>query len=98
MKFKVDENLPLEVSTRLRDAGHDSLTVLDQQLGGTSDPHLISVCMTESRILVTLDTDFGNILAYPPDHLPGVIVIRTDDQSKPALFRSPAPTCVSARG
>jgi len=59
------------------------------------DPQLISVCMTEGRVLVTLDTDFGNILAYPPDRLPGIIVIRTDDQSKPALL-SLLPRFISA--
>jgi Domain of unknown function (DUF5615) len=33
MKFKVDENLPLELAVSLREAGHDALTVLDQGLG-----------------------------------------------------------------
>jgi predicted nuclease of predicted toxin-antitoxin system len=29
MKFKVDENLPVEVAQLLREAGHDVLTVLE---------------------------------------------------------------------
>ncbi len=37
MRFKLDENLPMELAGLLRDAGHDVSTVLDQQLGGSSD-------------------------------------------------------------
>jgi len=32
MKFKVDENLPVEVAALLRDVGHDTATVLQQDL------------------------------------------------------------------
>lgn len=31
MKFKTDENLPVEVADDLRQTGHDALTVADQQ-------------------------------------------------------------------
>jgi hypothetical protein len=34
MKCKVDENLPVEAAEDLRQAGHDSTTVADQQLAG----------------------------------------------------------------
>lgn len=82
VKFKLDENLPPEAGKILRDAGHDALSVLDQHLGGKFDARIASVCMAESRVLITLDTDFGNILAYPPEDYPGIIVIRSADQAK----------------
>ncbi len=84
--FKIDENLPVEVSTILCEAGHSALSVLDQHLGGRPDEAIASVCKAESRILVTLDTDFANILAYPPKDFPGIIVIRIDDQSKSSVL------------
>ena len=31
MRVKVDEDLPVEVATALREAGHDAPTVLDQE-------------------------------------------------------------------
>ena len=34
MKFKIDENLPVEVAELLREAGHDAATAIEQQLGG----------------------------------------------------------------
>jgi predicted nuclease of predicted toxin-antitoxin system len=34
MKFKIDENLPIEAAALLREAGHDALIVHDQNLRG----------------------------------------------------------------
>ena len=86
MEFKIDENLPSEACVMLKDAGHDALSVLDQQLGGHPDSDVADICRAESRILVTLDTDFGNIIAYPPEDFSGIVVIRTEDQSKPVVL------------
>jgi hypothetical protein len=44
LKFKVDENLPLEVAELLVGAGHDALTVAQQQMGGTADLAVATVC------------------------------------------------------
>jgi hypothetical protein len=54
MKFKVDENLPIEVVRMLEDNGHDALTVLDQNLGGALDSRIAQVCKEEKRALITL--------------------------------------------
>lgn len=67
MQFKVDENLPLEVAELLRQAGYAAATVFEQQLGGEADADIASVCQQEGRALVTLDTDFADIRAYPPE-------------------------------
>ncbi len=71
MKFKVDENLPVEIAALLREAGHEAATVLDQKLGGNADPSIASVCRNEDRALVTLDMDFADIRSYPPNQYPG---------------------------
>ena len=34
MKFKIDENLPVEAAELLRDAGHDAHTVGEESLTG----------------------------------------------------------------
>jgi len=82
VRFKVDENLPVEVADLLRAAGHDALTVLEQLLGGAHDPKVIAVCAGEDRVLVTLDTDFADIQDYPPAEHPGIVVFRLGVQSK----------------
>lgn len=82
MKFKIDENLPLEFAEILQNAGYDALTVLDQNLRGEPDTRISSICQQEDRILITLDLDFADIRAYPPQDYPGIVVIRTDRQDK----------------
>jgi len=82
MKFKIDENMPLEVAGLLRDSGHDATTVPEQNLAGTSDANLSAVCQQEERILVTLDNDFADIRTYPPDEFPGIMVLRLNRQDK----------------
>ena|SRR5712671_2408339 len=54
MNFKVDENLPLEFVDLLREAGHDAVSVLDQQLGGADDPTVAARCRQEQRVVITL--------------------------------------------
>ena len=84
--FKVDENLPVEVAEMLRTAGHDAMTILDQDMSGWKDPHIAEICQAEARILVSLDTDFADVRAYPPDAYPGIVVLRLKRQDKPTLL------------
>ena len=85
MKFKIDENLPAEIKILLTQAGHDALTVKDQDLTGKPDMNLAAVCLSENRVFVTADLDFSDIRAYPPDKYPGIMVIRSDRQDKPTM-------------
>ncbi len=87
MKFKIDENLPVEVAEALRAAGHDAKTVREQGLDGESDPRIISVCRDETRVLITLDLDFSDIRAYPPHQHQGIVVLRVPRQDKTTVLR-----------
>jgi predicted nuclease of predicted toxin-antitoxin system len=82
VRFKVDENLPLEVVELLRADGHDAASMLEQKMGGERDPNVAEVCRNEGRILVTLDTDFADIQEYPPAEYPGIVVFRLGQQGK----------------
>ena len=82
MKFKVDENLPHELTQLFRDAGWDCWSVDEQNLGGAIDPRVAEVCTFENRILVTFDRGFSNIRRYPPPGFPGIIVFRLKRQDK----------------
>ena len=87
MKFKIDENLPVEVAEMLSQAGHDAATVIAQTLGGHPDSDIAAVCQREQRALVTIDTDFADIRAYPPRLYAGLIVLRLKQQDKPAVLQ-----------
>ena len=82
MQFKMDENLPVELAGMFREAGHDAVTVLDQNLTGARDSDIASVCIREGRAIVTLDMDFADIRTYPPDAYPGLVVLRPSTQSR----------------
>lgn len=87
MKFKTDENLPIEVGDLLRQDGHDALSVVDQQLAGHPDADVAVLCQSEQRALVTLDLDFSDIRAYPPTDHHGIIVFRPAVQTVSAIVR-----------
>jgi len=80
MKFKLDENLPESLVDLLAAAGHDALSVTTQELGGERDEKIAVVCTSEDRALVTLDTGFADIRAYPPKEHAGIIVLRIGRQ------------------
>lgn len=82
MRFKIDENLPVEVRDTLHRAGFDATTVGDENLSGSPDPNLAAVCREEGLTILTLDLDFADIRAYPPDEYDGIIVLRTQRQDK----------------
>lgn len=87
MRFKTDENLPVEVADLLRKEGHEALGVADQQLDGHPDSDVARVIQTEQRAIITLDLDFSDIRAYPPEDYFGIIVLRPALQSISAILR-----------
>ncbi|MDE2780325.1 MAG: DUF5615 family PIN-like protein [Chloroflexota bacterium] len=87
MRFKFDENLPREMATLFANAGHDAVTVLDQQMGGDEDEDIAAVCLNEGRALVTLDLDFSDIRVYPPRRYPGLVVLRVSSQLREDLLQ-----------
>lgn len=80
--LKVDENLPVEATMLLRDAGFDALSVYDQGLAGSADDAIAGICQAERRAVLTLDLDFADIRTYPPEAYSGLIVLRLDRQDK----------------
>ncbi|MGD0897318.1 MAG: DUF5615 family PIN-like protein [Thermoguttaceae bacterium] len=85
-KFRVDENLPIEVAGLLASAGHDAVTVGDQRMVGQPDANVAAVCQREGRAVVTLDLDFADIRAFPPGDYAGIIVLRLARLDKPRVL------------
>lgn len=65
MKFKIDENLPAEITDDLRALGHDAMTVVDQGMTGFDDARLMVRVQDESRVLMTMDNGIADVRAYP---------------------------------
>ena len=79
-------HLPAEFVEMLRSAEHDAQSVLDEGMGGAADARVAEACRAEGRAIVTLDLDFADIRAYPPNEQAGVIVLRVDDQRRQRLL------------
>lgn len=86
MDFKIDENLPVETAELLVQAGHDAVTIHDQQMVGEPDLRIAQVCQSEQRAIVTLDLDFSDIRNYPPADHYGIVVLRPNTQAKPVVL------------
>jgi predicted nuclease of predicted toxin-antitoxin system len=82
MKFKIDENLPIECAEILRESGFEADTVYDEGLNGNPDSIIFNVCTQERMVLITLDLDFSDIRTYPPNTHFGIIIFRLNNQSK----------------
>ena len=76
MRIKLDENLGRHVAEAFRAAGHDVAMVYEQRLTSATDQKLFAVCVSERRILVSLDTDFANPLRFDPLKSAGIAVLR----------------------
>ena len=92
MRIKIDENLPLSLAVTLRTRGHDTDTVVDEGLSGTTDPDLLAHATREGRMIFTLDRGFGDIRRYPPGSHPGIVIFRLDNEA-PAVARRCAVRC-----
>lgn len=83
MKIKLDENIGRRGIELLQAAGHDVMTVRDQNLQGASDETLFDVWGGEGRVLITLDHDFGEVLRFPPERGAGLVILEPGPRLTP---------------
>ena len=85
MRFLIDECLPPSMAGLLRAAGHDCAHVYELGLGGQPDEQIMDLADRENRILISADTDFGELLANAPVLAPSVILLRRTDKRAASL-------------
>jgi len=76
VKFFIDECISPRSTNLLADAGHDAVHVVERGLAGAVDDDVLDTARKESRVLVSADTDFGEILARRGSSLPSLILFR----------------------
>ncbi len=87
MKFKLDENLPVELASDLAEAGHEARTVVQEGMAGIADSYLLETARREDRILMTLDKGIANIHTYRPGAFAGIVLFRPDSMGRGAVLR-----------
>lgn len=80
MRFIVDECVGPAVARWLMELGHDVYSVYDQARG-VDDEAVMAVAVTDHRILITNDKDFGEKVYRDRSLHSGVIMLRLVDQS-----------------
>jgi predicted nuclease of predicted toxin-antitoxin system len=85
VKFKVDENLPVDLSADLHLAGHDADTVLDENLAGATDLIVVAAALREGRIVLTLDKGIANVIQHPIHTHAGVVLFRPGVSGRQAV-------------
>jgi Domain of unknown function (DUF5615) len=60
VRFKLDENLPTELTGDLARLGHEAETVFDEGLAGAEDPVILAAASREDRIPLTLQETAHN--------------------------------------
>jgi predicted nuclease of predicted toxin-antitoxin system len=81
VRLKLDENLGTYCAELFRSAGHDVVTVKEQNLCSSTDNKILEICRAEERCLVTLDLEFGNPLIFNPTENQGIAVLRLPAKS-----------------
>ncbi len=86
LRFLIDEDVPRSTTRVLRDAGFDAVNVHDAGLQGKGDDEVFDYAQSESRLLVTCDMGFSNILKFPPSKNYGILVVRIPDSEPIDVF------------
>lgn len=75
MRFLADESCDFAAVHALRAVGHDVVAVAEVARGA-EDSAVIELARTESRILLTEDKDFGQLVFAAAHHTAGVVLLR----------------------
>ncbi len=87
MRFLADESRDFAVVRALKSAGFDVTAVRDA-MPGAEDVEVIEMAVRESRVLLTEDKDFGQLVFASSAQSSGVVLIRYPANARKAMARS----------
>ena len=89
MRFLGDVGVSTSTLRALREAGYDAVHLREQNLHRLPDGAILEKASNEGRIVITLDLDFGDLLAFSGGRLPSVIIFRLHNQTPSNVTRRP---------
>jgi predicted nuclease of predicted toxin-antitoxin system len=84
MKFLLDENAEFRLVAFLVERGHDVTSIAHDYPGGLADHEVLAIARRESRIVITNDRDFGELIVRRRLAHAGVIFFRLRTQDPQA--------------
>ena len=87
MRFLADAGISPKTVDFLKQLGRDAVHVRTLGLARAADAELIDRARTDSRVVVTFDLDFGDILALGVLDKPSVIICRLTDERADSVNR-----------
>ena len=85
MRFLADAGISPKTVDFLRVRGHDAIHIRELGLQRASDREIVDRALADSRILLTFDLDFGEILALGVLHGPSTVIFRLGDERADAV-------------
>ena len=86
LRFFADHCVPHSVIQSLRDAGHEMFPLGDHLPVESPDSAVIEKAQQLDAILISLNGDFADIVAYPPDEYKGIIALQI--RNRPEVLSS----------
>ena len=86
MRFLADMGVDIRVVRLLPDRGHDAVHLRDERLHRLPNGEIFEKAISERRILLTFDLDFGEIAAASKGRPVQVIVFRLRNTRGPHVF------------
>ncbi len=77
MRFLADENVSRLVIDRLRNGGHDVVSIAETR-AGAPDKDILDAADADGRILITEDRDFGEMVIRQRLGVDGVMLLELD--------------------
>ncbi|HXV62734.1 MAG TPA: DUF5615 family PIN-like protein [Vicinamibacteria bacterium] len=87
MKFLLDQGVPFRAAALLREEGIEAVHTSELGLSTAADADIVSWCIENESIAVTLDADFHTLIALSRDSRPSTIRFRMQGLKGPDVAR-----------
>jgi len=87
MRFLADMGVDVRVVHWLRSQAHDARHLRDEGLQRLPNGEIFEKAIVESRVILTFDLDFGEIIALAKGRKAGVILFRLRNTRTPHVIR-----------
>lgn len=82
MRLLLDQNLSPLLAEELVARGHDAVHVRSLGMSAASDVAIMEAASIDGRIMVSADTDFGELLARTNAGSPSLVLLRRQDHRR----------------